>query len=908
MNLTYANYTTERKRELKSSCIKPKNATSEVWKYFGMFDEANHPTLKGIAMCYKCLNFFKTKGSTSSLKNHMNSQCMSDITSGLHLEEARQNYNYPPNPPMDDSNKTPVQRKITSIFKAENNGKQFQELSVKWVCERYQPFSSMESESFKDMISCLDPKIKCSTSDQVKLIIDRKTAEIQAWLGNVLIGQYPSLTTDIWKDLAGLSYQSLTIHWIDDDCNYRSALLDVHKIVGSHTGENIATTIKDRLVFLGIPIESIIMFTTDTAKNIVAAFKDDTEIEADETTGDTVNRLPVLLPVSRNACVCHLGDLVSKVADTHSYVQDTLQRVKVNVNVIRKSGPLSERLRDLCVADKIETTRIEKAGETRWWSVLSMCLLFLIVWSPLNVMYAANAFEKTKVDDNNILTLNDYKRIGVMKDVLGPLATMQQLFESESKVNISLLPYYLDRIQKEWDLLLNKYKTDQQMERNFINDIKDEFARRFGGNLPFEVYTAALLDPRTKRGKGISQDLRNKTWNHIKSAVTNDPVEIRLYNDRRLLVGNDDSSSQALNESTDDSIGIFSHLNDSIDSSLVSADNQEERRATLLDEVDREIIDFRIVNQIHYELCPLEWWRDIGRSKFPLLWRLFKKVASIQVSSAASERIFSATALVKTKLRNKLSHPYVCKQVYLAKNWSIYEQYGPSFLLSNPTARASSTRSNTGTSNNKMDTKISKRIDKATEMVQKNSIATGDADYEKFPILTPLTTSSSASTTSNKVSRLYPFSNPTSGSISKYLGPSKKQKQKAADKLEKATSSTMSSSSSSSSSSFVPPSSSASSKPKPPVIDELIELSSDDSSDMSQFDRDEEALWSKLTQANHITDINPLKLYDYVCLKNDKTVKGQVITETNRIFEVQLYPSYDKVNFAVRDLYKLSNK
>ena len=62
------------------------------------------------------------------------------------------------------------------------------------------------------------------------------------------------------------------------------------------------------------------MFTTDTAKNIVAAFTDDEIVLADETLGDTVNKVPIHLPVSRNACVqCHLGDLVvSKVTKSKS--------------------------------------------------------------------------------------------------------------------------------------------------------------------------------------------------------------------------------------------------------------------------------------------------------------------------------------------------------------------------------------------------------------------------------------------------------------------------------------------------------------------------------------------------------------------------------------------------------------
>ena len=41
--------------------------------------------------------------------------------------------------------------------------------------------------------------------------------------------------------------------------------------------------------------------------------------------------------------------------------------------------------------------------------------------------------------------------------------------------------------------------------------------------------------------------------------------------------------------------------------------------------------------------------------------------------------------------------------------------------------------------------------------------------------------------------------------------------------------------------------------------------------------------------------LNPLKIYDYVCLKADNAVKGQVVKENNRNFEVQLYPKY-KIN------------
>ena len=99
--------------------------------FWNVFNEITHPMLQGISMCYKCLSFFRTKGSTSSLNNHMKSQCMSDITSGIRLEDARQNYMHDHE---NESNKTSLQRKITDIFKSDN-GKQFNEKGQMDLCK-----------------------------------------------------------------------------------------------------------------------------------------------------------------------------------------------------------------------------------------------------------------------------------------------------------------------------------------------------------------------------------------------------------------------------------------------------------------------------------------------------------------------------------------------------------------------------------------------------------------------------------------------------------------------------------------------------------------------------------------------------------------------------------------------------
>lgn len=94
--------------------------------------------------------------------------------------------------------KTPFQARLEQSFQKASS-RLYPELSVKWICETYQDFSVQSSKSFDEFIKCLDPHAKGLNSDQIKVVIDKKVAEIQVWLAIELLGQYPSLTTDIWK-------------------------------------------------------------------------------------------------------------------------------------------------------------------------------------------------------------------------------------------------------------------------------------------------------------------------------------------------------------------------------------------------------------------------------------------------------------------------------------------------------------------------------------------------------------------------------------------------------------------------------------------------------------------------------------------------------------------------------------
>ena len=78
-----------------------------------------------------------------------------------------------------------------------------------------------------------------------------------------------AITTDIWSSRHLDSYTGLTIHYIDGNFELQSHLLDTREFSESHTGENIATELKEILGEWNMSLENLVAATTDNGSNIV---------------------------------------------------------------------------------------------------------------------------------------------------------------------------------------------------------------------------------------------------------------------------------------------------------------------------------------------------------------------------------------------------------------------------------------------------------------------------------------------------------------------------------------------------------------------------------------------------------------------------------------------------------------
>lgn len=84
---------------------------------------------------------------------------------------------------------------------------------------------------------------------------------------------YVCTTTDIWSGKTR-SFLGVTIHWIDNNCNRKSATLACRRFPNKHSAENIAELLSKINTEYNIDYNKICATITDNASNFVKAFKE----------------------------------------------------------------------------------------------------------------------------------------------------------------------------------------------------------------------------------------------------------------------------------------------------------------------------------------------------------------------------------------------------------------------------------------------------------------------------------------------------------------------------------------------------------------------------------------------------------------------------------------------------------
>lgn len=76
-----------------------------------------------------------------------------------------------------------------------------------------------------------------------------------------------SVTLDAWTSTNSLAFLAIRVHWMVQNWNYQSKLIDFAHIEGDHTGFSLSRIFTDCLTRLEIPFTKILAVTLDNATN-----------------------------------------------------------------------------------------------------------------------------------------------------------------------------------------------------------------------------------------------------------------------------------------------------------------------------------------------------------------------------------------------------------------------------------------------------------------------------------------------------------------------------------------------------------------------------------------------------------------------------------------------------------------
>ena len=113
-----------------------------------------------------------------------------------------------------------------------------------------EPLSVVNRTGFQQVINACEPRYQLPSDmymwqTAVPELYESVKEKVSVAVGHA---QVVSLTTDAWTTMLSLeSLMSLMVHWIDDQWERRSAILQTRHLPGSHTTDNVCGKLREML-------------------------------------------------------------------------------------------------------------------------------------------------------------------------------------------------------------------------------------------------------------------------------------------------------------------------------------------------------------------------------------------------------------------------------------------------------------------------------------------------------------------------------------------------------------------------------------------------------------------------------------------------------------------------------------
>uniref|UniRef100_A0A673A804 BED-type domain-containing protein n=2 Tax=Sphaeramia orbicularis TaxID=375764 RepID=A0A673A804_9TELE len=224
--------------------------------------------------CQLCLpkqvDILAYKNSTSNLRKHVARVHPNNLMRYTDLIESHRKWKSSSSdePPMKNAkiiNSLTVSRWVTQGTP--------DKLVLKFIYEASQPFSLVETSSFKNMIETLQPQCTVMMRKSLCTKIQEAAKNMKSIIMKKLSAvNHVATTTDCWS-ARQCSFLGVTCHWIDQTSLERhSAALACRRVKGSHTFDVLAAALEEIHSEYNIR-EKVTRTTTDSGSNFLKAFR-----------------------------------------------------------------------------------------------------------------------------------------------------------------------------------------------------------------------------------------------------------------------------------------------------------------------------------------------------------------------------------------------------------------------------------------------------------------------------------------------------------------------------------------------------------------------------------------------------------------------------------------------------------
>lgn len=365
----------------------------------------------------------------------------------------------------------------------------------------------VENTEFRALLNELDPRYKVPNR---KYFSDSLVPEIYDEMRDSLKeslrqASFVSLTTDGWTSRANQSYITITCHFIDDDWQMQSYVLQTRILEESHTGANIAEVLCNALDEWEIKIENTALLTDNAANMGVAA---------------TAGGFRVHI-----GCFAHTLNLACQKGMGIDDVGIILKKLRRVVSHFHRSTTATAQLKTKMEQMEMKARKLVIDVDTRWNSTYDMIKVYLKLRSAVYAVFCQSE-RKTKSTKSLMeaaaLTEEEALILEDMKALLKPMKKATKVISDAKRPTLSLVaplkasllrhlapqddPNPNDEVQKD--------SACERARNTMYTNLKDRYA---DPGIKLTMNMSSALDPRFKDLPFLDETTKQEVWDAIRA-------------------------------------------------------------------------------------------------------------------------------------------------------------------------------------------------------------------------------------------------------------------------------------------------------------------------------------------------------------------------------------------------------